>query len=277
MRFGMSLVLSALIGFVCTTPDPQLGFHCRGHLDKRVYSEEVALFVPARFAAASPTSGNEMIVHFHGHHTYREELKRIDTFDDVLDEFKFDEMLAASGRESILVVPSSQGTCETFREELSTAKRFRKFIATLGKLLVNAGITQTAEPTRLVLTGHSGAHAPISSLLASGLAEQVDEVLLFDALYVNHLPREARALAAFAARAPEKRFVAAYIDGSTTPGTRLVWSLLPAKLRGASFEGDVLDSDPLPGDLAVARPVFVRSDQEHWRTVNKYFPLFLRR
>lgn len=269
----MKLILQLLGIIAVTLSEPAFGEQTRLSLDPKVYSEEIAYFVPSSY---QPKDVTEIILHLHGHLNYRKKLGRIDTFEDVLQEFKFDRMLEATGRNAILVVPSSRGKCDTFKRQLADEQNFKRFLLLLVKHFKLRRLMSRSSTIKLVLTGHSGAYSPISRILTFRTAPAVTELHLFDALYVAKNETAAKAFAAFASD-PAKKFRAAFVFEETGEGTRKVWTQLPSTLRGERFEDDIVGPEIDPNDLKAHRPAFVSSDQGHYLTVNKYFPLFLRK
>ena len=246
------------------------------------YPEEVAIFAPASFSATeSPVKIKDLILHLHGWLMPRDYLNgRLENFDDVLSEFKFDQILEASGRNAFLVVPSSHGHCDSFKSHLSPPARFSLFL----KAIMNSlKLENTVEsPLALTITGHSGAYTPIAAILDGSAIESdsvfsmIKEVDLLEATYGDE-----PSFASFALD-PSKRFVSIFRpDTDTTDGSRIIWALSqgldPAKVSTNEFYDASYQPDVTAAALHAKRTGFVMSDQDHWGTVNKYLPLVLKK
>ena len=133
----------------------------------------VAIFIPRGYQR---TSTVDMVFHFHGWHGRIEQ---------VLDKYHLTQQFYQSGKNAILVVPQGPRDAEdSFGGKLEDENGFRRLVAeTLHYLRTHRKI-DTETPGAIVLSGHSGAYRVMASILErGGLASQIREVYLFDALY----------------------------------------------------------------------------------------------
>jgi hypothetical protein len=133
----------------------------------------VAIFVPKGFRASDATS---LVFYFHG---WRNDV------DDTLAKFKVAEQLAASGVNAVLVLPEGpRNAPDSFGGKLEETGVFAKLVDDVLATLKARGIVESVRPGSIVLAGHSGAYRVIAFILTrGGLAANVREVYLFDALY----------------------------------------------------------------------------------------------
>ena len=140
------------------------------------YSDRtVALFVPHGFRE---TGRIDCIVHFHGWSN---------TVTGVLEQFKLVEQLAASGRNTVLLVPQGpRNALDSFGGKLEDTNGFKAFMAEAAeKLRASGALTNTNfEIGSIILSGHSGGYHVMAAILDhGGLSEKIRETWLFDALY----------------------------------------------------------------------------------------------
>ncbi|HWX19956.1 MAG TPA: hypothetical protein VN578_08635 [Candidatus Binatia bacterium] len=145
---------------------------------KEHYSDNtVALFIPKSFRE---TGRIDLVVHFHGWRNHVE---------GVLRQYQLIEQLVKSERNAVLVVPQGpRDAPDSFGGKLEDPDGFKRFIGEVAKTLRQKCDLKRKDFSigSLVLSGHSGGYQVISSILDhGGLAGQVKEVWLFDALYAQ--------------------------------------------------------------------------------------------
>ncbi len=133
----------------------------------------VALFIPKGFHVHRKI---DFVVHFHGWGN---------NVTNALRQYLLPEQFAAASRNAILIVPQGPlNASDSFGGKLEDADGFKRFIAEALETLRRNGIVDRAELGRIILSGHSGGYEVISAILDhGGLADNVREVWLFDALY----------------------------------------------------------------------------------------------
>lgn len=105
----------------------------------------------------------------------------------------YDMSSSVCRRRELVVVPTSRGRCDTYKEEFPTPSSFADFVSEARDLL-------NAPSTPLHLSAHSGAGKVLRSVLTEETsALSVSSVSVFDAFY--H-PDDARLLLAWALRFP---------------------------------------------------------------------------
>jgi len=140
------------------------------------YSDStVAMFIPKNFRVADKI---DFVVHFHGwNHTVA----------GTLPEYKLVEQFAASGKNAILIVPQGPYNApDSFGGKLEDTNGFKVFMAeAVDKLRASGALTPTNfELGNIILSGHSGGYHVMAAIVDhGGLADQIKEVWLFDALY----------------------------------------------------------------------------------------------
>lgn len=287
------------LGFACSAYDPKRGIRCRGKVDSTIYSEEVVIFIPPDYAVVSNV---DMIVHFHGNlvngHSLpvgplRDRLKKpgatgtspghfdTETLDDVLDRFDFGKMLAESRKsQSLLILPASRGANDTHNKLFVQEGRFPAFMEHVSKLISDSGLSRFSEPKSVAITSHSGGYKTAATVIhQKPYAEKIKEVYLFDSAYDK---QPYTGLFADWASQSGNRFVSV-INYGTVNGNAAVWRQLSAQKRqeicsqaaAKKCEQNAIVQPPEPDWQHVRRAetAFIRSDADHWDTVNKYFPL----
>jgi len=141
-----------------------------GHYD----DSTVGFVIPPGYA---PNKQVDLIVHFHGHNNrVAKELR----------EFKFAEMLEASGKNAILLLPQGpRDAADSSGGRLEERGALKPFVEEAIAILVAAGkVPQGATVRHLVLSGHSGGYRVIAYCLRHGGMEgHVRAVWLWDATY----------------------------------------------------------------------------------------------
>ena len=138
------------------------------------YSDRtVAIFVPKGFRAGDETS---LVFYFHG---WRNNV------DDTLRQFKVAEQFAASGVNAVLVLAEGpRNSPDSFGGKLEETGVFSSLVADVLSTLKARGLVTSTKPGPIVLAGHSGAYRVMAFILTrGGLAPNIKEVYLFDALY----------------------------------------------------------------------------------------------
>lgn len=141
-----------------------------GHYD----DNSVLLFVPTGFR---PTASTDYIIHFHGH---------VNAAINVLSAFKLSEMLAASQRNAVLVIP--QGPKWVPDSGIGQLEKPGGFARLMADIQFELTRTQAALPDskigNIILGGHSGGYYPIGVVQQNGdLSENIRETWLWDAAY----------------------------------------------------------------------------------------------
>ncbi len=215
------------------------------------YSDpSVKVFVPAGFR---PGGTVDLVFFFHGWYTSIDEAER---------GFQLSRQFAESGVNALLVLPeTARRAPDSFGGNLEEPGGFARLVAELLGDLATARVIDRAQPGRIVLAGHSGAYRLVSRvLLRGGLADNIREVYLFDALY------EFEELVAGWIEAGGHRFVALNVSGSETSAVadRLIGLLQEAGVRVA-----IAADEPRQDFQALASPVvFLRSRYDHYGVVS---------
>jgi hypothetical protein len=207
----------------------------------------VAVFIPKGFRAGPRV---DCVLHFHG---WRGRVP------EVLSRYQLIEQFAASGRNAVLVVPQGpRGAADSFGGKLEDPGGFRRFMDELLRVLrTDPRLAEAApEAGRLVLSAHSGGGRVVAEILAvGGLAEKVDEVWLFDALYSR-----AEKYRAWQQRSGG-RWLTVYTDrGGTTNETAKIMAEL--RRDGVALAA-VEESGAGPEALRRRQPIFVHTDLGH--------------
>lgn len=140
---------------------------------KHYQDNSVAVFLPKGFRK---TAAVDFVVYFHGWHN---------NIRKALPQYRLAEQLQESGKNAVLVFP--EGPCDapdSFGGKLEEAGGFQSLMGEVIDLLIAEKRIASRRIGHIVLAGHSGAYRVIAFiLLHGGLAKQVREVYLFDALY----------------------------------------------------------------------------------------------
>ncbi len=217
-----------------STTEGQICIFKKRGANQAPYPEDVAILIPTNVRRP-----DQMILHLHGH---RVKSRRDGSLDAILNDFDFlKRMKEAGATNSVMIVPLSNGNCDTYRSQWGgSSGKFTAFTNWVTKQ-VNATREQW------ILTGHSGAFAPIAQILRNDAAasgsfiKKLRAVGLFDATYGNNFDtsvyKQARSIN------PELDIGSVYrpnLPGtqSTTPGSRKL-------KRDLGLTGDqVFQADP---------------------------------
>jgi hypothetical protein len=145
-------------------------FPREGHYD----DNRVAFVIPRGF---QPHRSIDIIVHFHGH---------LNECVRVVREFKLGELLEASGRNALVIVPQGpKNAPDSGGGKLEKPGAFSAFVKeALDVLARNEVITTGTRVRHIVLSGHSGAYRVMAQILDhGGELDKIREVWLFDAAY----------------------------------------------------------------------------------------------
>ena len=150
-------------------------YHDEFYSAKEHYSDStVAMFIPKNFRA---TDKIDFVVHFHGwRHTVA----------STLAEYKLIEQFAASGKNAVLIVPQGPYNApDSFGGKLEDTNGFKVFMDEAVEKLRASGLAPANfQIGRIILSGHSGGYHVMAAILDhGGLADNIREVWLFDALY----------------------------------------------------------------------------------------------
>jgi hypothetical protein len=219
------------------------------------YSDNtVALFIPKGFRE---TGSIDLVVHFHGWKNHVE---------GVLQQYHLIEQLVESGRNAVLVVPQGpRDASDSFGGKLEDPDGFKRFIAEVAETLRQKGSLKNKDFSigNVVLSGHSGGYQVISSILDhGGLADQVKEVWLFDALYAQ----TDKFLAWFDAQ--HGRLLNIYTEhGGTKEETERLMATL--KQRGTPFLS-CKEAELKPAELQTNQVVFIYTELPHNDVLDKH-------
>ncbi len=151
-------------------------YHDKTYTTEDHYSDShVALFVPKGFRAGSTI---DLVVHFHGWNN---------NVTNVLRRYNLINQFVESGRNAILIVPQGPlDANDSFGGKMEDARGFKKFIDEAIDVLQKNGISQRAEPYRIILSSHSGGYEAVYSIVArGGMSDKIREIWLFDSLYAG--------------------------------------------------------------------------------------------
>jgi beta-lactamase class A len=141
------------------------------------YSDNsVIVFVPDRFKEDS--AGAKLLIHFHGH--MNDNL-------GVLERFRMIESLLQERINAILIIPQGPyRSRDSFGGKMEDEKGLQRLVEDVMSMLVQDKIVSTSRVSQLILSAHSGGYHPLAySLEKGGMADQVSQVFLFDALYAQ--------------------------------------------------------------------------------------------
>ena len=218
------------------------------------YSDNtVAIFILKGFRE---TGQVDFVVHFHG---WKNNVA------GVLGQYKLIEQLVESGRNAVLVVPQGpRDAPDSFGGKLEDPEGFKRLMAdVVGTLRQQSALKKKDFAIgQIILSGHSGGFEVMAELLdRGGLAEQVREVWLFDALY----GRTDKFLVWIDRH--QGRFIDLYTEhGGTKAETEKLMALL--KKRGTAFFAG-REGEAKPVDLQTNKQVFLFSDLPHNDVVHK--------
>jgi hypothetical protein len=215
--------------------------------EKHYRDSTVAIFIPKGFRQ---TGQVDFVIHFHGWYN---------TVEGTLRRFQLIEQLVESGRNALFVVPEGPHNApDSAGGKLEDPDGFRRFVDEFVETLQQrAGFTQRRVVVgKIILSGHSGGYRVISSVLdRGGLADKVEEVWLFDALYAE----TGKFLAWWDKK--QGRLVNIYTDnGGTKDDSEQMMASL--KQRGTPFLARK-DSEVISPELKTNRLVFLHTDLGH--------------
>jgi hypothetical protein len=212
----------------------------------------VAIFVPNGFR---DTGRADFVIHFHGWNN---------TVGGTLAGYQLIEQLMASGKNAILIVPEGpRNAPDSFGGKLEDADGFKRFIEELMTTLKQRSVLQKESAVgNIILSGHSGGYRVISAILdRGGMAAQVKEVWLFDALYAE-TPR----FLGWYEKHPG-RLINIYTDGGgTKDDSEAMMALL--KERKTSFVA-LEETNATPTILKTNQLLFLHTDLGHNDVVAK--------
>jgi hypothetical protein len=210
-------------------------------------NSDVAIFIPKNFHA---TDKVDFVVHFHGW---------MNTVASTLEQYKLVEQLAASGKNAILIVPEGPHNApDSFGGKLEDTNGFKIFMTeAVEKLRASGALTKTNfEIGNVILSGHSGGYHVMAAIADhGGLAHNIREIWLFDALYGN--------TENFVAwqKFENGRLLDIYTDhGGTKENSEALMALL--KTNGVSFFAGE-DTNATPENLSANKLVFLHTDMVH--------------
>jgi hypothetical protein len=136
------------------------------------YSDStVLLVVPRRL---DHTEKIDLIFWFHG---WRNNI------DTAAEFYKLTKQFIASGRNAVLVLAeTARNAPDSYGGKLEQPGMFKSLVLDVMNELKKNGIAPKAEPSNILIAGHSGAFRVIAYILQNG-EMPVQEVFLFDALY----------------------------------------------------------------------------------------------
>ena len=220
--------------------------------DKHYSDNTVAMFVPKGFADAGRV---DFVIHFHGWRN---------TVAGTLEQYKLADQLSASGRNAILIVPEGpKNAPDSSGGKLEDADGFKQFMdEVIAALKRRSVLKNDSRIGQIILSGHSGGYQVMSSVVErGGLADQVREVWLFDALYA----RGEKFLAW--SEKTGGRLVNIYTDGGGTK-VRTEEMLAQLKQRGTNMLVTT-DTAVIAMELTTNKFVFLHTDLRHNEVVEK--------
>jgi beta-lactamase class A len=141
------------------------------------YSDNsVIVFVPDWFK--EDPVGARLLIHFHGH--MNDNL-------GVLERYRMIESFLHERINAILIIPQGPYRArDSFGGKMEDEKGLRRLVEDVMSMLVQDKIVLTARTSQLILSAHSGGYRPLAySLEKGGMANQVSQVFIFDALYAQ--------------------------------------------------------------------------------------------
>ena len=220
--------------------------------DKHYSDNTVAMFVPKGFADAGRV---DFVIHFHGWRN---------TVAGTLEQYKLADQLSASGRNAILIVPEGpKNAPDSSGGKLEDADGFKQFMdEVIAALKRRSVLKNDSRIGQIILSGHSGGYQVMSSVVErGGLADQVREVWLFDALYA----RGEKFLAW--SEKTGGRLINIYTDGGGTK-VRTEEMLAQLKQRGTNMLVTT-DTAVIAMELTTNKFVFLHTDLRHNEVVEK--------
>ena len=133
----------------------------------------VAIFIPPHFV---PSGTVDLVFYFHGWgNSIHESIEKF----DLLKQF------SNSNRNAVFIFPEGpKDAPDSFGGRLEEPEIFKALVGDVLAFLRHEKKVRNAVPGKIILAGHSGAYRVISFILnRGGLAENISEVYLFDALY----------------------------------------------------------------------------------------------
>jgi hypothetical protein len=216
-------------------------------------NSDVAIFIPKNFRV---TDNVDFIVHFHGW---------MNSVASTLEQYKLVEQLVASGKNAILIVPEGPHNApDSFDGKLEDPNGFKVFMTeAVEKLRASGALTPTNFAIgNIILSGHSGGYH-VMAMIADhgGLAKNVREIWLFDALYGNTENYVAWQ------KAEHGRLLDIYTDHG---GTKVNSEALMASLKtnGVNFFASE-DTNAVPENVATNQFVFLHTDMVHNDVVSR--------
>jgi hypothetical protein len=184
-------------------------------------------------------------------------------------------------------------------------RRFDRFMKAAVAALREAGLEKSGKIARLALSGHSGAYAPMAAILQNpDYRKKIREVYCYDCMY-----GEEDAFIRYARGCPPNRFASVALRGERTQlGNFRIWSAFhPAAWRKLNEpyaaqrkvilgltdpdarqrrlnqldsvlmkKSDFILEEAAAFDEAKARQVFASETPDHFETVTRYLPRFLK-
>ena len=140
-------------------------------------NSDVAMFIPKNLRA---TDKIDFVIHFHGW---------MNTVATTLTNYQLLEQFSASGKNAILIVPEGPHSApDSFGGKLEDTNGFKILMTEALEKLRSSGALGKTNFTlgKVILSGHSGGYHVMAAIVdRGGLAENIREAWLFDALYGN--------------------------------------------------------------------------------------------
>jgi len=221
-------------GLVCEPFHSELGLQCQGIVKNSNYPEPVLIIVPANY---KPKDQADLIWHFHGYTPWITDAKgnsRTGTFEDIRKMSQYAESLAKSGRDGIMIVPSSKGSVDTYKDHLLSEEGFESLFNGITATVVGSGLAKKAEPKSLTLTSHSAGYRVLTKVMTfHKFKDRIGEFQFFDSLY--HSTPE---FIEFAQQHPKTKIVSVFNQNSgTEDGAFEVWLQLNPDVRATLGNG----------------------------------------
>jgi len=167
--------------FTCSVRSADAGFRCRGNM--LTYPQPVNVFIPMRLDREPDT----LAMHFHGFNVCGSSECH---FDLATGNGNYGKFLSTYAKHSILVIPESTGSIETYLKHFKNASILDSFIAEI------ISMTQISNLQGIKISSHSGSYKMIYRFANWQLSENANEqsqflkktkaVGLFDSLYEKY-------------------------------------------------------------------------------------------
>lgn len=225
--------------------------------EKHYSDSSVAIFIPQNYQLKDSV---HLVFYFHGWWN---------NIHKSMNEFKLPEQFSNSKKNAIFVFPEGpKDAPDSFGGKLEEKNIFKQLVHEVLHFLYSEKKITSAQPGKIILSGHSGAYRVISLILnRGGLTDFISEVYLFDALY-GQLQKYSHWLEKYQGR---------FINIVTPNGG--------TKYNSEEFLNDLDDwqmsyyrherNEISLNQLLNERIIFIFTDLSHNEVIDPYFKLFL--